>query len=150
MPPFRHATTVRWADLDGNGHMRNSAYLDLASHVRMTCFAANGFPASEFARHRFGPVVRRDELSYRRELRLLDEITVTFEVEAMSRDGSRFRIVNRFLSSDREIARVTTTGGWLDLDRRRLTRPPDELVAVLRQLAADDGLEELDGPASEG
>ena len=49
MPPFRHTVTVRWAELDSNGHMRNSAYLDLASHVRMTYFAAHGFPAAEVA-----------------------------------------------------------------------------------------------------
>ena len=144
MPPFSHTVHVRWAELDGNGHLRNSAYLDLASHVRMMCFASHGFPAEEFARRRFGPVVRRDELSYRRELRLLDEIAVTFEIEAMSRDGSRFRIVNRFLRDGTEVARVTSTGGWLDLDRRQLTTPPDDLIAVMRRLVSDAGVEELD------
>jgi acyl-CoA thioester hydrolase len=150
MPPFRYTVTVRWAELDSNGHMRNSAYLDLASHVRMTYFAAHGFPAEEFARRRFGPVVRRDELSFRRELRLLDEIDVTFEIEAMSRDGSRFRIVNRFLRGGAEVARVTSTGGWLDLDRRRLTAPPDELVTVLRQLVGDEAVVDLDDPPGAG
>lgn len=148
MPPFSHTVHVRWAELDGNGHMRNSAYLDLASHVRMTYFAAHGFPAAEFARRRFGPVVRRDELSFRRELRLLDEVDVTFELEAMSRDGSRFRIVNRFLREGAEVARVTSTGGWLDLERRRLTSPPDELVAVMRRLADGAAVADVDDPPS--
>ncbi len=144
MPPFHHTVHVRWAELDSNGHMRNSAYLDLASHVRMTYFAAHGFPAAEFAHRRFGPVIRRDELTFRRELRLLDEVAVTFELDAMSRDGARFRIVNRFLRDDIEVARVTSTGGWLDLDRRRLTAPPDELVAVMRRLTDDDAVQDLD------
>ena len=150
MPPFRHTVHVRWAELDSNGHMRNSAYLDLASHVRMTFFAAHGFPAAEFARQRFGPVVRRDELSFRRELRLLDEVDVTFELEAMSRDGARFRIVNRFLRDGAEVARVTSTGGWLDLDRRRLTAPPEGLLAAMRTLSGKGAVADLDDPPAAG
>jgi hypothetical protein len=33
-----------WATMDINGHMANTAYLDLAADVRMAFFAEHGFP----------------------------------------------------------------------------------------------------------
>ena len=33
---------VGWRDVDANGHMRNTAYLDLAADTRMFYFAENG------------------------------------------------------------------------------------------------------------
>jgi acyl-CoA thioester hydrolase len=124
---------VAWADLDANGHMANSAYLDLAADVRMRYFADQGFSNSEFVRHRIGPVIQRDTLEYRRELRLLDQIEVTYAIEGLSEDGARWIIVNEFIRTDGKLAaKVTSTGGWLDLAARALAVPPDSMAAILR------------------
>src|SRR5512134_3825516 len=110
-----------WADMDANAHMRNTAYLDKAVDARMLFFTAMGFPATEFERLRIGPVVMRDEVEYFLEVRLLDTLRVTLELCGLSPDGSRFRVRNEFYRQDGRIAaRVTSTGGWLDLSRRRL------------------------------
>lgn len=63
-----------WGDMDFNGHMRNTAYLDKAADVRLMFFAAHGFPMAEFVRLRLGPVVMKDEVEYFREVQLLDEV----------------------------------------------------------------------------
>ena len=133
MTPAGFAKTlyVGWGDLDANGHMRNTAYLDKAADVRMYYFAEYGFPSREFARLAIGPVVRKDEIEYFRELRLLDPVTVTLQVEALSADGARFVLRNEFWRDDRLVARVTTTGGWLDLRARKLVEPPEALRALL-------------------
>jgi acyl-CoA thioester hydrolase len=73
---FEHPFRVGWSDLDGNAHMGNSSYLDYASNTRMLFFAKHGFTASRFASEKFGPVIVRDELVYRKELRLMDEFKV--------------------------------------------------------------------------
>lgn len=144
--PFVRRFAVRWGDVDFNGHMRNTAYLDVSGDVRMLCFAAAGFPTSEFARLRFGPVVRRDELEYFRELRLLDEFSVSLVVAGLSEDGSRFRLRNEFGAADgARVARVTSDGGWLDLERRRLAPPPPELAGILLSLPRTDDFEMLPG-----
>ena len=57
-----------WADMDFNGHMRNTAYLDKAADVRQMFLAENGFPVEEFLRLRIGPVVMKDELEYFKEV----------------------------------------------------------------------------------
>lgn len=76
MKAFHITVKARWGDMDQNGHLANSAFLDMAVDARMSFFTAQGFPAQEFARRQFGPVVRRDEVEYLREVRLLDALSL--------------------------------------------------------------------------
>jgi acyl-CoA thioester hydrolase len=132
---FEKTLYARWGDMDFNGHMKNTAYLDASADVRMMYFADHGFSMREFERRRFGPVISRDELEYFRELRLLEPVRVTLEAAGLSADGARFRLVNGFFRADgKPVARVTSIGGWLNLDMRKLMPPPDELRALLDQL----------------
>ena len=142
--PFSRTFYVRWGDMDSNAHMRNTAYLDTAVDVRLMYFAENGFPSSEFARLHLGPVVQRDELEYYREFHLLDPVTVTLELAGISPDASRFRLRNDFFRQDGTLAaRLTTTGGWLDLAQRRRVVPPEALAASLNALARAEDFEEM-------
>ena len=84
---FQHQFRVGWSDLDGNAHMGNTSYLAHASDTRMLFFAQHGFTLARFASEKFGPVVMRDELVYRKELRLMDEFTVDFQLVGLSEDG---------------------------------------------------------------
>jgi acyl-CoA thioester hydrolase len=145
---FSKTLYVGWGDLDANGHMRNTAYLDKAADVRMYYFADHGFPSREFARVGIGPVVRTDEIEYFRELRLLDSVTVTLQVDALSADGARFVLRNEFWRDLELVARVTTTGGWLDLKARRLITPPEKLRALLGTAPRTSDFHELAGIAS--
>jgi acyl-CoA thioester hydrolase len=133
--PFSRTFTVGWEHLDSNGHMANTAYLNLAVNVRMMFFQASGFAMQEFEKQRFGPVVRRDELEYFRELRLLDSVRVTVTLAGMSDDGSQFRLRSEYLRADgKGAAMVTSSGGWLDLAARRLIAPPDAIVRAFQSL----------------
>jgi acyl-CoA thioester hydrolase len=132
-----------WGDMDFNAHMGAPAYLLKCFDVRMMYFAENGYPMSEFARLRIGPVGMKDELEYFREVGLFDDITVTFAMAGLSADGSRWRIRQEVLRPDgKPCARVTSTGGWMDLAARKLTVPPDALLALFRkELATEDFVE---------
>lgn len=146
-PPFTRTFHVRWADLDFNAHMKNTAYLDLGPDVRMMFFAENGFPMQEFERLRIGPVILRDEADYYRELKLLDSVTVDLVLAGLSEDNKRFRIRNHFFREDGKMAaRVTSTGGWLDLDARKLITPPESLLQALLAMPRSEDFETL--PAS--
>ncbi len=142
---FERDFQVAWAQLDSNGHMANTAYLDVVVDVRFLYFAQCGFPPAEFAKRRIGPVVRRDEVDYRRELRLLDPFRVDLRIAGLSEDASHFVIVNEVRRGDGELAaRVTTEGGWFDLEARRLVAPPEGLAGALRALDRIEGFRPLD------
>ncbi|HEY8561285.1 MAG TPA: thioesterase family protein [Pyrinomonadaceae bacterium] len=127
---------VGWAQVDFNGHLGNTSFMDLAVDVRMFYFAENGFPIQEFQRQRFGPVILKDEIEYFREFRLLDAIRITLQSAGLSEDGSRFKIRNEFYRADGKLAaRLDTIGGWLNLDKRKLIVPPENLANAMRGLA---------------
>ena len=133
-----------WGDMDFNSHMRNTAFLDKAADVRMMFFAENGFPIEEFHRQRFGPVIRKDELEYFREIRLMEEMRVTLVSSGLSEDGSRFLLRNEFWRLDGELAAtVTSAGGWLDQVKRKLVAPPEGLLAAMKSLDRAESFEEL-------
>lgn len=144
MEPFSLRMRARWGDMDQNAHLANSAFLDMAVDVRMSFFLETGFPPTEFARRRVGPVVRRDEVEYLREVHLLEDLTVTMELAGMSADGSRFRMANNFFKADGQpCARLRTLGGWLDLENRRLVAPPPDLLDVMTRIARTADFEVL-------
>jgi acyl-CoA thioester hydrolase len=133
-----------WGDMDFNGHMRNTAYLDKAADARLAFFADHGFPMREFQRLGFGPVVQRDCISYFREVRLLEEVEVGVELAGLSPVGDRFVIRNTFQRADGvAVARVDSAGGWLDLRERRLIAPPASLLEAMRCLPRTRDFESL-------
>jgi acyl-CoA thioester hydrolase len=143
-PEFRQRFVVGWGDLDGNNHMDNTAILDRAADTRFLYFAHHGFPGHRFADERVGPVIVRDELVYRKELRLLDEFTVDLKVVGLSRDGVRFGLQNTFRNAHDEVtAIVTSEGVWFDVDQRKPRSPPAELDAVQRGMPRAEQFREI-------
>ena len=141
---FEKTFHVGWGNVDFNGHLANTAFLDLAVDVRMFFFAENGFSIREFQRRRFGPVVLKDEVEYYKEMYMLDKIRITFQIAGFNEDVSRFRIRNEFFREDGKIsARLTTTGGWLSFEKRKLIIPPKELAAAMKALVKTDDFEEI-------
>ncbi len=62
----------------------------------------------------------------------------------MSDDATRFRLRNEFYREDGKLsARLTTTGGWLDLAARKLTVPPENMIAVLKNLVRSNDFEQV-------
>lgn len=133
--PFRRTLQVRWSDIDFLAHMKNTAYLDAAVDVRFLYFESCGLAAHAFTDLGIGPVVQRDQVEYFRELRFLEPYTVTHEMAGASVDYSRFMLRNEFFRPDGKLAaRLTSTGGWLDLARRQLIAPPSAVAAALAAL----------------
>jgi acyl-CoA thioester hydrolase len=130
--PFSMAAVAGWADMDANAHMANFAYLNKCVDARMSFFKQQGFAVTDFAKRRIGPVLRRDELEYHREVGLLEPITVTLALAGMAVDGSRFRLLKEVLKEGGVLAaRVRCEGGWMDLAARKLIAPPDDLREAL-------------------
>ncbi len=133
--PTLQQFTIQWRDLDANGHMRNTAYLEYATQARFAFFAAHGFSLREFRRLSLGPITLRDEITYLREVQMLATIESRLHAANWSNDGSRFRLVNEIVNRDGDrIARVVADLAWMHTATRSIAAPPEELFQVVRQL----------------
>jgi acyl-CoA thioester hydrolase len=141
---FERTLLAGWGDMDFNAHMRNTAYLDKASDVRMMFLAENGLPMKSMAALRVGPIASKDDVEYFREVRVLEPIRVTYGLAGAAEDGSRMKLRNEFYRPDGQLAaRVTSYVGWLDLAARKLVAPADTLLRAMLRLPRTDDFEVL-------
>ena len=144
MAVFKKHFETGWRDIDANGHVANTTYMEYAVDTRVAFFASCGFSAQNFLKLGFGPVIKRDQVDYFRELVMLERFSVTIENGGFSEDGSRFRVVNTIYKADRTpAARVVSIGGWLSLRERRLIEPPEEIRDAWHTLTRTDDFEVL-------
>lgn len=135
---------VRWADLDGNRHVRNTAFSEYATHTRFRLLASHDFDQARLESLRFGPVMMREEIRYRREVLFGDALVVNVRCAGLSPDSSQWRVHQEVLRSDgREAAVLTIQGGCIDLDSRKPIIPPAELASVLQTLPRTRDYENL-------
>jgi acyl-CoA thioester hydrolase len=143
-PIFEKQFEAGWRDVDANGHVANTSYVEYAVDMRVAFFASCGFPPQNFLKYGFGPVIKTDFVEYFRELMMLEKFSVTIENGGFSEDGSRFRVVNNIYKANRvHAARITSIGGWLDLNERRLTEPPEAIKDAWWSLPKTDDFEVL-------
>lgn len=141
---FEKTFEVRWADLDPNRHLRHTSYNDYATHVRFSYLEQGGFGARQFAEHRMGPVIFREETRYFKEVGMNEEITLDFRIAALSPGAERFRMAHRVERADGELAAtVMVEGAWMDLAKRKLRPAPPELAQLLRGLPRTEDFEEI-------
>ena len=135
---FQQSFDVRWADLDANRHLRNTAYSEYATHLRFTYLAEHGFDQARFAELQIGPVVFREETRFLKEVLASDRITVGMEVLEMTKHG-KWHIRHPVTRRDGALAAVVDLeGAFFSLKTRRLTRPSPELIALLLQLHKEE------------
>jgi acyl-CoA thioester hydrolase len=142
--PFHRSFVVRWGDVDANGHLRNTAFSEYASDTRIGLFASWGWSWARFREARLGPVLFREELVYRREAAMGDEVLVDARAAGLSPDAFRWSIRQRLWKRDgTELATVTTWGSFFDVDTRKLTAPPRDLADALRAMPRGEPWEDL-------
>lgn len=78
-----------------------------------------------------GPLAMKDDLEYRREVHLHDEIRATMVLRGLAGDVSRIVWRNDFYRRDVLATRVHTLSAWLDLTQRKLVAPPAGVVEAL-------------------
>lgn len=138
-------TTVRWSDVDANGHARHTAYSDFGTDARLAFLAEHGFPLGELHALRLTPVALAERLTYRREVMLGEELSVSVAVAGLSGDASRAIVENRIRRADGATAAVVQIdGAWLSLETRKLAAPPDELAQVMQAAPRTQAFEVLE------
>ncbi|WP_051571462.1 acyl-CoA thioesterase [Cryptosporangium arvum] len=111
--------TVRSDDIDANGHVRDSKYLDYAVHARWVTLAHAGLDAGKLVAAGLGPVNLEVSITYAREVVLGDEIAVETRFEYPS--PKLVKVVQTLTRRDGIVAaQVVSVTGLMDLRRRKL------------------------------
>lgn len=142
-PAHEEHFAVRWSDLDANRHVRNTVFSEFATHTRFRLLEAHGFDQARFAQLRFGPVMLREEIRYRRELAFGDEVVVNVLFAGLSEDGSQWRVQQEVARAGKQAAVLTIDGAWIHLDSRKLVAPPPQLLQLLQGLPRAGSFEVL-------
>ncbi len=130
---------VRWDDVDINGHLRNTRYLEYATTARLAFLVGAGWTPKDLMKAGVAAVALGEEVRYLREVLPLRTVTVTSRVVGLSPDGARWRFEHGFtLESGEEAAVVRTLGSWIDVRARRMAAPPAGVRAALEAARSDD------------
>ena len=127
MQTIAQTISVRWADLDPNGHVRHSVYYDYGAQARIAFLHQHGFGIDWMTGNGIGLVLFREEAHFHRELKFGDELVVDVMLSSASADHRKWSLRHRILRDDILCATLNMDGAWLDLKKRRLVRPPREL-----------------------
>ncbi|QJT04951.1 acyl-CoA thioesterase [Streptomyces asoensis] len=134
--PFSVRITVRGYETDVQGHLNQSVYINYAEHARWSLLQAAGITQAGLLSKGVGPVALETTIRYQRELLAGDEVDVTCVFEWGG--GKTFRIRQTIRKADGTVsAELTSVGGLLDLEERRMVADP---TAYFKELAADPGL----------
>jgi acyl-CoA thioester hydrolase len=122
---------IRWSDLDANGHVNYSAYLNAAGDVRYHFFSEHDFPPEKFEQLRMSPVYTAIHAEFFREVRLGETITINYTVSGFSPQGSRWRVHHDVLKHNvKKAVSLDVEGVILDLTTRKPVLPPPELLQL--------------------
>lgn len=134
MKPYSKTYEVIWADIDPNRHMRHSVYNDYAAQTRVAMFQDFGLSIDKVSELGLGPILFREETNFRKEILLSEKITVTCQLTTMRKDGSRWTFLHEiFKENGKKAADITVDGAWLDLNKRKLGMPPDQMLEIINQ-----------------
>lgn len=136
---FSKTFDIQWADLDPNFHVRHSVYYDWAATTRIHFLNKLGIDPSFMVQHQFGPILFREEAIFKKEIRFGDSVQVTVHLQKARKDFSRWSWIHAILkNNDVLAATVQVDGAFIHTALRKLTAPPEEVMALLNQVPRSD------------
>ncbi len=124
MKQFKTEIQLRWSDMDPNFHIRHSVYYDLGAKLRMDFLMQNGLTPAEMLKHKFGPVLFREEALFKREVRYGDTLTMDVQLSRLKSDYSRFGMRHHLWRGEELCAIINVEGAFIDTEKRKITAPP--------------------------
>jgi len=129
MLDFKRQVDLRWSDLDPNFHLRHSVYYDFGAKLRMDYILSQGIPMSSFQIDHFGPILFREECTFRKEVKYGDVIFMSVKVAKLRKDYSRFTFLHEITKEDGTLCAILTVdGAWMDTIQRKLITPPQYII----------------------
>ncbi len=126
---------IRWNDVDANGHLGNSAYMNYCSNTRVRFLEENGFGFYELNKKGISPVLLNEQFSYFKEFLPHEKVYISFALNKVTPDGTFYEFQHGiFKENGVEAARAKITGCWLDLNSRKIVAPPPKLFDVVDKM----------------
>ncbi|MGZ9234315.1 MAG: acyl-CoA thioesterase [Anaerolineales bacterium] len=135
MNEYSRIYEIRWSDLDANGHVNYSAYINAAGDLRYHFFREHDFPPERFEQIGLGPVYTTIHAEFLREVRLGETVTITFAVSGLSPQAGRWRVHHDILKSNgKKAVSLEIEGVILDLRTRKPALPSPELWQIFQRI----------------
>ena len=135
----------RWSDVDANQHVMHSKYYEAAAHCRMSFLKERGITIELLKSLSIGPILFREECSFRKEIYGGEIISVSFQLTKAKRDGSRFSTLHEFKKEDGSIAATLQADlAWIDTTKRKLTTPPPHVMSMMDDAPKHSNFEFID------
>ncbi len=142
---FTRQYDIRWSELDPNGHMRHSAYLDYGAQVRLAFFAEHGLSMTRMRELAIGPVLFHEEIHYRAEILGGETIRVDVALSGLSHNRKHWLMRHRLTKSDDTLAAVINVhGAWMDLKQRRVIPAPAEILSLMEPMPRTEDFAEFE------
>ena len=126
MESFIKKIDIRWSDLDPNFHLRHSAYYDFGAYSRICFLTEAGLTPAVMMQLNIGPVLFREECSFRKEIHFGDNISIDLQLEKSTTNFSRWTMKHQLFRDETTLcATITIDGAWIDTSIRKLTAIPE-------------------------
>ena len=129
-----------WSYIDMNGHLRHTGYSDYATNVRVCFFREIGYDLKDLGDIAIGPVILREFMEYKREIRLGDRFKIDLQMTGNSPDSMYWRLRHNVykLEDDKLCCTINMEGVWIDTKERKMRAPPSDFAAKFGELKKTD------------
>lgn len=121
---------VKEQHLDTFGHVNNATYLELFEEARWDWITGNGYGLDVIKATGLGPVVLEISITFKRELRLRQDITVNTEISQTRGKISKLRQEMRDATGNL-CCEAIFSFGLFDTNKRKLVPPTQEWLAAI-------------------
>ena len=141
---FSRTYAIKWADLDTNGHLRYSVYIDYAVDTQFRSIENHGYGPKKLMELGFGPVILRMETRYQREVTFDETVVDSLRLTGMSPDGARWKSRHDIIKSNGDMAAtIKLEGVWVDVHTKQAIAPPPDLLQILNLIPRTEDFETL-------
>ncbi len=135
MKKFEKQIEIRWSDVDQNRHVRHSAYYDFGTHLRGKFLEVKGYDVETMNKLEIGSVLFKEECTFIKELKANDTVMVNILNGTESNRAIKWKFHHEIFNQHGEkCAHVTVQGAWMNLSKRRITKPPKEMLSAIQDL----------------
>jgi acyl-CoA thioester hydrolase len=129
MEKYFKEVQIRWSDLDPN------VYYDWGAFCRISFLDENGLTSEVLKNLQIGPILFREECVFRKEIKMGDKVTIDLELIKSKKDFSRWSFRHNIIKNgDIVAAALTVEGAWLDVVKRKLATPGEEVISVFSSM----------------
>ncbi len=144
MNEYSKTYEIRWSDIDANGHVNYSAYIDAAGDLRYHLFTKHGFPPAVFTQLGVDPIYTSINGRFMREVLMGETVTITYLLSGLSPQGGCWKVHHDVLKANgKKAVSIDLEGAMLDLSTRKPILPTPGLFQTFNLIPRTPGFEEL-------